>query len=106
MLGKHEYFVAQVLAICERYRVFAITIRRDAAQALLGMQPAKAADIRAAIARVAADPSAANNNLRPLKGVPHGFRLRVGDWRVSYTLDRGADSIDVFEIAPRGGAYR
>ncbi len=70
------------------------------------MQPAKGADIRAALARVAADPSAANNNLRPLKGVPQGFRLRVGDWRVSYTLDRAAGVIDVFEIAPRGGAYR
>jgi mRNA-degrading endonuclease RelE of RelBE toxin-antitoxin system len=95
-----------MLAICERYRVFAITFRRDAAKALFGMQPAKAADIRAALARVAADPSVANNNLRPLKGVPHGFRLRVGDWRVSYTLDRNAASINVFEIAPRRGAYR
>jgi len=84
----------------------AITYRRDPAKALLGMQPAKAADIRAALARVAVDPSAPNNNLRPLKGVPYGFRLRIGDWRASYTLDRATGVIDVFEIAPRGGAYR
>ena len=70
------------------------------------MQPAKARDIRQAIAGVAADPSARNPNLRPLKGVPNGFRIRVGDWRVSYTLDRATGILDVYEIAPRGGAYR
>ena len=41
-----------------------------------------------------------------LKGVPNGFRIRVGDWRVSYTLDYQAGVMSVFEIAPRGGAYR
>ena len=75
------------------------------------MQPAKAKDIREAIDKVAADPTAPNNNLRALKGVPNGFRIRVGDWlrpnwRVSYTLDRQARVMSVFEIAPRGGAYR
>ena len=44
------------------------------------MQPAKAKDIREAIDKVAADPTAPNNNLRALKGVPNGFRIRVGDW--------------------------
>ena len=47
-----------------------------------------------------------NNNPRALKGVPNGFRIRVGDWRVSYTLDYQAGVMSVFEIAPRGGAYR
>jgi mRNA interferase RelE/StbE len=83
-----------------------IVIARDARKALSRVQPAKAQDIREAIARVAADPWAPNNNLRPLKGVPNGFRIRVGDWRVSYTVDREAALIDVFEISPRGGAYR
>ena len=70
------------------------------------MQPAKARDIREAIDKVAADPSAPNNNLRALKGVPNGFRIRVGDRRVSYTLDRQGGVMSVFEIAPRGAAYR
>jgi mRNA interferase RelE/StbE len=83
-----------------------ITYRRDPIKALRRMQRAKAEDIAAAVGRVAADPSAPNNNLRALKGVPNGFRIRVGDWRVSYTVDREANVIDVFEIAPRGGAYR
>ena len=83
-----------------------ILIARDAGKVLARMQPAKAKDIRQAIDRVAADPSAQNNNLRPLKRVAEGFRIRVGDWRVWYTLDRQAGVMRVFEIAPRGGAYR
>jgi mRNA interferase RelE/StbE len=83
-----------------------VVIARDARKILSRMQPAKAGDIRQAISKVAANPSAPNPNLRPLKGVPNGFRIRVGDWRVSYTFDRVAGVIDVFEIAPRGGAYR
>jgi mRNA interferase RelE/StbE len=70
------------------------------------MQRAKAEDILAALERIAVDPFARNNNIKPLRGIPDGYRVRVGDWRVSYTLDHRADVIDVFEIAPRGGAYR
>lgn len=83
-----------------------VTYRRDPAKALRRMQPAKAADITAAVDRIAADPSSPNNNVRPLKGISNGFRVRVGDWRVSYTINREARVIDVFEVAPRGGAYR
>jgi mRNA interferase RelE/StbE len=83
-----------------------VTYRRDAVKALRRMQPAKAKDIIAAVERIAGDPSAPNNNVRPLKGISNGFRIRVGDWRVSYTIDREARVIDVFEVAPRGGAYR
>ncbi|HEV2301167.1 MAG TPA: type II toxin-antitoxin system RelE/ParE family toxin [Stellaceae bacterium] len=83
-----------------------ITYRRDPVKVLRRLQRAKAEDIREAIKRIAADPSASNNNVRPLKGLPGGFRVRVGDWRVSYTIDHEAQVIDVFEIAPRGGAYR
>ena len=78
-----------------------IVYRRDPLKTLHRMQRAKAEDIMAAIERVAADPSAPNNNARPLKGVPKGFRIRIGDWRASYTVDQKAAVIDVFEIAPR-----
>jgi hypothetical protein len=56
-----------------------ILIGRDAGKVLARMQPAKAKDIREAVDKVAADPTAPNNNLRPLKRVPNGFRIRVGD---------------------------
>jgi mRNA interferase RelE/StbE len=83
-----------------------VVYRRDSVKALRAMQPAKAADIRAAIARIAIDPFAPNNNIKPLRGVPNGYRVRVGDWRVSYRLDRELDVVEVYEVAPRGGAYR
>jgi mRNA interferase RelE/StbE len=83
-----------------------IEYRRDPLKALRAMQRAKAEDIFSALDRVAANPFARNSNLKPLKGVANGYRLRVGDWRVSYTLDRAEDVIVVFEVAPRGGAYR
>lgn len=83
-----------------------VEYRRDPLKALRSMQRAKAEDIFAALDRIATDPFAHNNNLKPLKGVANGYRLRVGDWRVSYTVDRAEEVIVVFEIAPRGGAYR
>jgi mRNA interferase RelE/StbE len=83
-----------------------VEIGREPLKVLRRVQPAKARDIRDAIDRVAADPTAPNNNVRPLSGVPDGFRIRVGDWRVSYTWDRRANKMTIFEIAPRGGAYR
>jgi mRNA interferase RelE/StbE len=112
-LGSHEVEVdafrqcrlAVLFALCEHNGV-EIVIARDAGKVLARMQPAKAKDIREAIDKVAGDPTAPNNNLRALRGVPNGFRIRVGDWRVSYTLDRHASVMSVFEIAPRGGAYR
>jgi mRNA interferase RelE/StbE len=83
-----------------------LVYRRHAVKILRGTQPEKAADISAAVIRIAAEPFAPNNNIRPLRGIRNGYRVRVGDWRVSYTLDRNADVIEVFEIAPKGGAYR
>jgi mRNA interferase RelE/StbE len=79
---------------------------RGAQKALRRMQQAKATDIMDAIDRIADDPHAANNNIRPLAGVPDGFRVRIGDWRASYTLDHKTGKLKVFEVAPRGGAYR
>jgi len=83
-----------------------IEFSRSAVKALRDMQRAKALDIRAALDRVAADPFSPNNNLAPLTGVPQGYRLRIGDWRASYRIDRRNKLMIVFEIAPRGGAYR
>lgn len=83
-----------------------VEIGREARRVLRRLQPAKAQDIREAIGRVAADPHVPNNNVRRLAGVPNGFRVRVADWRVSYMLDRQQDRMTIFEIAPRGGAYR
>ena len=61
--------------------------------------------IDAKISAVAADPMAANNNVKPLRGVP-GFRLRIGDWRVLYEIDYPGRRVRVRSVRNRGDAYR
>lgn len=82
--------------------------KRDAQKALLTMQPKRAMDIRETCRAISADPPPRGQhpNLKPLRGVQGGFRVRFGDWRVSFTIDRATDTMEVFEVAPRGGAYR
>ena len=57
------------------------------------------------IERIAADPHAANNNVSRLKGRSE-MRLRVGDWRVLFTIDETARVLTVLHVAPRGSVYR
>ena len=43
-------------------------------------------------------------DIKPLKGAPGNFRLRVGNWRILFAyIDN--DTVSVKKIAPRGGAY-
>ncbi len=57
------------------------------------------------LSALAADPTVANNNVRPLRGVP-GFRLRVGDWRVLYEIDHAQRRLRVRHVGPRGEGYK
>lgn len=45
-------------------------------------------------------------NSLPLKHPLSGFRLRVGDWRVFYSVDTTAKVISVYAIRHRREAYR
>ena len=60
--------------------------------------------VRAKLDELAADPMAARN-VKQLVGRP-GYRLRVGDWRVIYTLDAGLLVVRVLDVEPRGGMYQ
>lgn len=53
---------------------------------------------------LADDPFAAGLDVKRLKGFD-GYRLRVGDWRVIYRLDRSRIVVLVLAIAPRGDVY-
>ena len=44
-------------------------------------------------------------NVKKLVGRP-GYRLRVGDWRVIYTLESGRLVLRVLDIGSRGGVYQ
>ena len=42
---------------------------------------------------------------KKLKGYKDQWRIRVGDWRVLYTIDDGAKLVSVMRIAHRREAY-
>ncbi len=60
--------------------------------------------IRDKIEELAEDPAAMRNVVK-LTGV-EGYRLRVGDWRVVYTLEQDELVVAVVKIKPRGEVYR
>ena len=76
----------------------------DALAALRRIPANLARIIRTKIERLAVNPFAPNNNVKALKGRP-GYRLRVGDWRVIYTLRRDVLVVHVLAVAPRGAVY-
>lgn len=55
---------------------------------------------------LATDPDYRHNNLKPLAGHKDTFRLRLGDWRVTFVIDAKARTLTCIEIQPRGSAYK
>lgn len=43
---------------------------------------------------------------KKLVGYDNLYRLRVGDWRISYAVEDEQLIVLILEVAPRGGAYR
>ena len=82
------------------YRVEAT---RSAVKALRRVNPADTARLRGAIAMLAEDPRPPAS--RPLRG-RDGWRLRVGDYRVLYTIRDDVLLIVVVTVAHRRSAYR
>ena len=54
---------------------------------------------------IAADPYADHPHAKKLQG-REGYRLRVGDWRVIYTIQNQKLMIIVLKVASRGEAYK
>jgi mRNA interferase RelE/StbE len=44
-------------------------------------------------------------DVRKLRGVQRTWRLRVGDWRVLFSLNQAERIVDVLAVRPRGRAY-
>jgi mRNA interferase RelE/StbE len=83
--------------------MYRIEFSRQSVKALRRALAKVSAAIRVALERLAADPQAASN-VRRLVGLD-AYRLRVGEWRVVYELDRGALVVIVIRIASRAEAY-
>lgn len=62
-----------------------------------------AARISGRIEKLAASPRP--NGCKKLKGGVNEWRIRIGDYRVIYTIDDAAKAIDITRIAHRKGVY-
>ena len=61
--------------------------------------------IRVKLTEIAKNPFAPHPNAAKLQGRP-GYRMRVGDWRVIYEIQKDELVIMVLTIGPRGEVYR
>ena len=84
--------------------MWTLELSREAVRALLRMPRDQALRIRARLDDLARDPYGVAN-VRRLTAHP-GFRLRVGDWRVVYLLDRDRVVVQIIRIAKRSEVYR
>lgn len=55
---------------------------------------------------IAADPFATHPNVKPLVGEKDVFRLRQGDWRAVYRIERIEEVVRVLVIEIRGKVYK
>ena len=83
--------------------MYEIRIRPAAVRALRGIARADRERVQAAIALLAQDPRPPN--ARRLTGRP-GYRVRVGDNRILYTVDDGVLLIVVVTLGHRREVYR
>ena len=82
---------------------YRIEFRPAAVRALRKLDPPMAKRLHGAIALLAEDPRPPAS--RPLTGRP-GYRVRVGDYRVIYTIDDGVLLIVVVTVGHRREVYR
>ena len=50
------------------------------------------------------DPVPRSFDVEKIRGMADTYRVRVGDYRILYSVDRRANEITVFKVAPRGKA--
>jgi mRNA interferase RelE/StbE len=84
-----------------RYR---IEITRDATRVLRRLPKNLLARMRDAIEALAFDPRPPG--VRKLAGYEDLYRIRVGDWRVIYSIEEEILVVLVIEIGPRGSVHR
>jgi mRNA interferase RelE/StbE len=84
--------------------MWSVAYTDEAVRALARIDRTVARRIRAKVLEIARDPRATNNNVKKLTGV-EGYRLRVGDWRVVYTLRQQVLTVVVVRVGHRSEAY-
>jgi len=84
--------------------MYKITFSKDADKALRRMSRNVAQNIANKIKELAGNPYEMRN-VKKLSDHP-GYRLRVGDWRVVYTINDNELLIHVINVKTRGDVYK
>ena len=82
---------------------YALEIKPSAERDIRRLDGAAQARVEPALQSLAANPRPAQS--KKLQG-GHGYRLRVGDYRVLYTVDDGIRIIAVYRVGHRRDVYR
>lgn len=85
--------------------MFKIIYSKSARKYLLKMPSKLQKRVLEKVCLLAKDPYISNNNIRKLVG-REAYRLRIGDFRVIYSINDEILVIDVIDIGPRGGIYQ
>ena len=83
---------------------YEVRYTKDALKALRKMPHNPAMLVEGKIAKLANGGKTLAGNIKKLQG-RDGYRLRIGDYRVIYTLDNGALIITTIKIGSRGDVY-
>jgi mRNA-degrading endonuclease RelE of RelBE toxin-antitoxin system len=83
-----------------------LVLTRAAQRGLSKMSPKMRVTLVERLEAVAEHPFTGHRNVERIKGERDAFRLRQGDWRAKYRINRDAGEMRVLVVESRGSAYR
>jgi mRNA-degrading endonuclease RelE of RelBE toxin-antitoxin system len=83
-----------------------LVLTRATQRRLAKISPKMRAALIERLEAIAEQPFATHSNVERIKGERDAFRLRQGDWRALYRIDRTAGEMRVTAVEPRGRIYR
>ena len=83
-----------------------LVLTRTAQRGLGRIGPKVRAALIARLEAIAEQPFSKHRNVERIKGERDAFRLRQGDWRAKYRVDRERGEMRVLVVEPRGSVYR
>jgi mRNA interferase RelE/StbE len=82
-----------------------LVLDKRAVRRLRELPPKQRVVVMDRLRSIASEPFAKHPSVKPLPGQADLFRLRIGEWRAIYRLDRVSGIMLVTRIEPRGSAY-
>jgi mRNA interferase RelE/StbE len=84
--------------------MYGITFKRSAQKELAGISKPYNQNIVVAIDKLAEDPRP--DGVKKLKGEDNAYRIRVGDYRIIYTIEDVIKIVEIQRIRHRKDAYK